>query len=197
MVISDKLRCIFVHIQKTGGISIESVLRQGDPAIGSHLHEGRRHLSAREIAPLVQPSQWSDYFKFAFVRNPWDRLVSWHCMCVQSKNPNRFADYVQRCAPTFEAFVTRAVTGPGEKTTRNQLDYLTDAHGAMIVDFVGRYETLNEDFAQVRQRLQLSAELPHANQSSHRDYREYYTAETREIVAQRFARDIRQFGYEF
>jgi chondroitin 4-sulfotransferase 11 len=197
MVISHRARCLFVHIQKTGGASIESVLRHNDPAIASAEHEGRRHMSAREMRALVGPDSWSRYFKFAFVRNPWDRLVSWYHMCIQVPAPNRFACFVREHAPTFDEFVTKATTGPGERTTRNQLDYLTDDRGEVIVDFIGRYEALHQDFARVQERLGLPVALPHVNRSVHGDYRAYYSDETRDIVARRFAGDIRFFGYDF
>jgi hypothetical protein len=74
---------------------------------------------------------------------------------------------------------------------------VTDAKGKQIVDFLGHYETLAEDFAKVCAKLNIKAELPHANVSDHRDYRTYYTAETREFVAKQFRRDIEMFGYDF
>jgi chondroitin 4-sulfotransferase 11 len=197
MVISDRSRCIFVHIQKTGGASIEARLRDGDAGIDASQHQGRRHLFAHAVRPIAGPERWSGYFKFAFVRNPWDRLVSWYHMCMQVPAPNAFALYVRQHAPTFEAFVTRATTGPGERTTHNQLDYITDEHGAPMLDFIGRYERLEEDFSRIADRLALSPALPHANRSHHEDYRQYYSQATRQIVAERYARDIRHFGYEF
>jgi chondroitin 4-sulfotransferase 11 len=197
MVISDGMRCIFVHIQKTGGSSIEDLLRANDPGIGSSLYEGRRHMFARDIRPLVEPAKWARYFKFAFVRNPWDRLVSWYSMIAQARETNRFGMYVREVAPSFDAFVNHATTGMGERTTWNQLDYVSDAGAAMLVDFVGRYETLQADIAYLKQRLGLGHDLPHTNRSTHDAYRQYYTSETRDIVARRFARDIEHFGYRF
>lgn len=197
MVISERARCIFVHIQKTGGVSVESALRRHDATIGSSLHDGRRHLFAREIRAILPQDQWDRSFKFAFVRNPWDRLVSWYHMCIQSSAPNEFAKHVQQQAPTFEAFVTTTTTGKAVRTTWNQLDYVTDDNGEVIVDFIGRYERLCEDSAAIGERLGLALELPHTNRSTHGGYRDYYSASSREIVTERFARDIRYFGYEF
>lgn len=197
MVISGGTRSIFVHIQKTGGVSIEAMLRRADPGIGSSMHQGRRHLFARDIRPLVPSEQWDGYFKFAFVRNPWDRLVSWYHMCAQSTAPNAFARHVQQHAPTFDDFVMRTTTGIAERTTWNQLDYVTDVEGNVIVDFIGRYERLPEDSRQVGERLGIAIDLPHTNRSTHAHYRDYYTDATRDIVARRFARDILHFGYEF
>jgi chondroitin 4-sulfotransferase 11 len=197
MVISDRVRCIFIHIQKTGGASIEALLKENDDTVGPSLHQGRRHMFASEVRTLAGPDRWDRYFKFAFVRNPWDRLVSWYHMCVQVQTPNPFSQYVREHAPTFEAFVMRTTTGMGKRTTYNQLDYLTDERGVLLVDFVGRYEALDRDFAHVRERLGLSSGLPHVNRSAHRHYRDYYTDEMRATVAKRFARDIDCFGYTF
>jgi len=80
-----------------------------------------------------------------------------------------------------------------------QSDYLIDLHGNVIVDFIGRYERLQEDFDEVCRRIGIPAPpLPHKRKAQDRkDYRSYYTAETAELVAQRFKRDIEMFGYRF
>jgi chondroitin 4-sulfotransferase 11 len=197
MVISDRAKCILVHIQKTGGASIESVLRDNDSSIGSHLHQGQRHMFARDIRMLVTAEVWNEYFKFAFVRNPWDRLVSWYHMCVQGEAQNKFAAYIKAHAPTFEDFVVKTTTGLAERTTYNQLDFVSDEHGKIVVDFIGRYEALEQDFSVIKVKLGIRSDLPHVNRSEHGDYREYYTNVTRQIVAERFEKDIQFFGYAF
>jgi hypothetical protein len=75
--------------------------------------------------------------------------------------------------------------------------FVTDDTGKVIVDFVGRFESLAEDFDKVRLRLGIESRLPHAKRSARRDYRRYYTEETQRVVAARYARDIELFGYEF
>ncbi len=199
MLISERIGCIFVHVQKTGGVSIEAVLRRQESSLGVVRPErqGRQHMFAREVRTMAAPQQWDTYYKFAFVRNPWDRLVSWYHMCMQAPEPNLFARHVKETSPTFESFVRHTTTGIALRTTFNQFDYVSDDDGNLIVDFVGRYERLREDFAVVRERLKLDHDLPHVNRSSHRNYREYYSDETRDIVAQRFDRDVRHFGYAF
>jgi len=197
MIVSPRLRCVFVHIQKTGGASIEALLLANDPTVASGMQDGRRHVFARDIRAGMDERQWQASFKFAFVRNPWDRLVSWYHMCMQTATPNRFSLYVRTHAPSFEGFVRHATTGMGERTTWNQLDFVTDRAGAMLVDFVGRYEALSRDMAHVRERLGLEHDLPHVNRSSHDDYRRYYDDALRDVVAERFRRDIEAFGYAF
>jgi hypothetical protein len=78
--------------------------------------------------------------------------------------------------------------------------FVTDDTGAVVVDFVGRFESLSEDFDKVRLRLGIECRLPHEKRSARRDgldYRRYYTEEAQRVVAARYARDIELFGYEF
>ena len=78
------------------------------------------------------------------------------------------------------------------------MDYLADASGCLAVDFVGRFERFEHDARSLLRLLGVEpAALPHLNLSEHGDYRDWYTPETRDLVAQRFHRDIAAFGYEF
>jgi hypothetical protein len=124
------------------------------------------------------------------VRNPWDRLVSRYAHLLRSKERRRHR--VVSRMEKFEDFVNWEI-----QRGTFQHSYVTDKRGSQIVDFIGCYERLGEDFAKVCARLKLHAELPHANISQHRDYRTYYTPETRELVAKKFKRDIELFGYNF
>ncbi len=199
-MISHDLRCILVHVQKTGGMSIRRALNmpQWDP---------HQHRFASELRSLYGAELWESYFKFGFVRNPWDRLVSWWEMIrrnvAEGRPMNGFQRYVVSHAATFEDFIRKCGAEyrdhDGSKWIyRNQVDYLTDSSGALLVDFVGRFENLSADFGFVAARLGLaSGAVPHMNRSNHRLYPEYYSGELRDIVAQRYARDIAAFGYEF
>jgi hypothetical protein len=198
-MISHEFRCIFVHIQKTGGSSIRRALNMVQ-------HDADKHRLAAELRPKYRSEEWNSYFKFAFVRNPWDRLVSWWEMIQQNaaarKPMNGFQFYVLSRATTFEEFVLRCGEDyhdhDGSKCIfRNQVDYI-HGDGDIFVDFVGRFETLHEDFERVRSRLAApTAALPHLNRSTHRHYSSYYTESLRELVSDRYARDIAAFGYRF
>ncbi len=81
---------------------------------------------------------------------------------------------------------------------RNQVDYLVDADSTVMVDFIGRFERLQEDFDRVAARRGLGRiELPRVNASRHSDYADYYTAAMAETVRRHYARDIEAFGYRF
>lgn len=207
----------FVHVQKTGGASISELLRYAVPDVTSC---GPRHMGARGARRRLK--DWDEYYRFAFVRNPWDRLVSWYSMMEGTRKAREgeplpaharlrlrrrpllsHAVEVLEEDPTFEAFLKQC-TGEFRKDgavysfTRNQADYLTDRNGRLLVDFVGRFERLEADVAAVFAEIGLGEpKLPHANKSKRGHYSGYYTPETARIVAERFAKDIDYFGYEF
>lgn len=198
-MISHPLRCIFVHIQKTGGSSVRQALRMIQ-------HDPDKHRFASELRARYGEPCWGSYFKFAFVRNPWDRLVSWWRMVERNaatgRPMNGWQRFILSRAHSFGEFLTNCDQDfhdhDGSKWIfRNQLDYISDGNG-VIVDFVGRFETLQLDFATIAERLRLSPlQMPHVNRSAHEHYSEYYTEATRALVAARFARDIETFGYSF
>jgi Sulfotransferase family len=194
---------IFVHVQKTAGDSVRA-------ALGGDTRDPRKHFTARELKAIYGAAIWTSCFKFSFVRNPWDRLVSWWSMIDgsrdyidQARPPNAFFGYVLGRAKSFEDFLLRCddeiVDSDGRKNIfRNQIDYLVDDTGTVLVDFVGRFERLQEDFDEISSRLgRATVKLPRTNASQHAIYTEYYTPATAEIVAKRYARDIAQFGYAF
>lgn len=203
MLLSRRHSFIFIHIQKTGGSSVERALADAVPDVvrafvdlpACHDPLKRRHLFASDLADFLGPTEWRGFYKFAFVRNPWSRLVSWYRMCV-TRPSNPFMHFVRDNAPTFEAFL-QLTEGPARKTTFNQVDYLTDASGGLLVDFVGRFERLSDDFEHARARIGVTVALPHVNKGESLDYCTFYTDATRTLVATRFARDIAAFGYAF
>jgi hypothetical protein len=194
---------IFIHVQKTGGNAVRS-------ALGMSVNDAHKHLFARELRGIYGGAAWDSRFKFAFVRNPWDRLVSWWSMIDNSRDfidrarpPNSFFGYVLEHAHNFEEFILRCtdeISDPdGRKHIfRNQIDYLIDENGTIIVDFIGRFERLQEGFDEVCCRLgRAPVDLPRMNASQHAAYTEYYTPAMAKIVAQHYARDIEEFDYRF
>lgn len=201
-MINHDLRTIFVHIQKTGGNSVST-------ALGQPTNVPEKHFLARELRPLYGLAVWGSYFKFSIVRNPWDRLVSWWSMIDRQREAynagsrfNVFQDFVLERARTFEEFLERCDVevddNDGRKWIyRNQVDYLTDEDGGLMVDFVGRFESLGNDFSVISERIGRPLTLPHMNQGRHDHYVQYYTPAMADKVGQRFERDIAMFQYKF
>lgn len=207
MMISDSRRLLFVHVQKTGGSTI-------DNGLTAALGDVRRIAEAQRHAPLgrlleLEPDLAS-YWIVGFVRNPWSRLLSWYRMMerfragaasgnerhVQHLERNRFIREVLELSPDFEAFVLRAVEAFPRLHTQ-QVDYLfTPGRRA---DLVGRQETLEQDLKAVYARLDLPwVPLESVNIDPGRpDYRDVYTDAMRARIADVYAGDIAAFAYSF
>ncbi|HUQ30104.1 MAG TPA: sulfotransferase family 2 domain-containing protein [Candidatus Paceibacterota bacterium] len=215
MLISEQKKFIFVHNQKTGGVSIANYLRDQAQDCITLLPN---HAYAIDGISKIGRGVWDQHYSFGFVRNPWSRLVSWYQMIVNppqkpenSKGQwtpnNGLWKYVQEHSSTFEEFLDNCTDIISENRdgfiyqksfTKNQIDYFTDASGTLAVNFVGRFEQLQEDFDKVTTALNLpQTKLPILNVGPTTDYRTFYTERTKQLVAERFKKDIEIFGYSF
>lgn len=133
---------------------------------------------------------FDSFFKFSFVRNPWDWQVSlYHYILDRPKNPG----YEEtKKMGSFRNFVFSR-----EKLSFTQTSCLVDESGNLLVDFVGKFENLDQDFQSICHKVDISASLPHINKSKRTDYQDYYDAETRDLTARLYAEDIERFGYTF
>ena len=145
------------------------------------------HMPASVVRAYVGEAIWRSYFKFAFDRNPWDRQVSWYLYKTKSK----------RVRPSFERFMSSRARA----YVSNYAIYTLD--GSLAVDFVGRYESLEED---LKRALDLAGapgqlKLPRTNitpnRDTGRDYRSYYSDDTKAVVAEWYRSEISLFGYGF
>ncbi|MGD8709964.1 MAG: sulfotransferase family 2 domain-containing protein [Ectothiorhodospiraceae bacterium] len=218
MLISYKHRFLFVHIAKTGGTSIRTALRPyrwGWPytlpltlcslvsqmthpkhILGIKFPRHAKAIAAREMLP---GDFYDSLFKFTVVRNPWDLQVSsYHHL--KREHPRTMAGI-----DTFDAFLRRKFDPEREYdylldiSQELQSEYVTDLQGNLIVDRVARYENLTEDFREICEHIGIRPpELPHKRKATgRRPYQDYYTTETRELVARHYGADIQRFGYSF
>ncbi len=191
-MISHSYRCIFVKVPKTAGTSIGR-------ALGCE-HVGKPHRDIIQIrdALAADPARadcFDTYFKFGFVRNPWDRVVSLFCRKERGRElaPAGWDEFVEWIENASDTCIHPS-------THRNQLDWFLDERGRIAVDFIGRFENLDADFATICDRLGLPAPtLPHEkrNPAGRKHYTEYYTPAQRDLIAEKFRVDIEHFGYKF
>jgi hypothetical protein len=218
MPISHPHRTIFVHIPKTAGTSVEAVLgmhgEKSDIGLAPYFNQtldfehlyGRQmqHLNASGIRQVLNnDAVFHAYFKFTIVRNPWDRLVSALAWTDQKWSKGvelSVLEFEQKLAQLYGVLTTAPATVTPSSLppfVLPQHSYIYDSGGAMQVDLVAKYETLESDWERIRQRLRIDTALPRRMKSHHRSYREYYTASTRDMVATLYTRDIALFDYEF
>jgi len=232
-MICRRYKCVFIHIPKNAGQSIEHVflklmglnwkkrasllLRYNDkPELGP---PRLAHLKAHEyvLYNYMTQEQFDIYFKFSVVRNPWDRAISMY----------KYFGYATKC--DFKSFLKGAFLK--EKWTKKywfvgpQNEFIYDTDGKRNVNFIAKFENLEDDFRYVCQQIGLpNIKVPHINSSEKKTeksgskmkdfvkyflqnksrsfpqfkrYQDYYDNESREMVAELYKADIEIFGYQF
>lgn len=216
MLLSIQHNFLFVHVAKTGGTSIRAALaplqrrdpwywpmflcsrlsRLGGHRLGIKFPRHAKIVAAREMLPR---EFFDGLFKFAFVRNPWDLQVSsYHHL--RRERPHLVGDRNFKEFLRWKLDPERPYQYHLDTSMALQSDSLVGLHGEMLVDFVGRYERLEEDYQRACGRIQIPPPpLPHRRRADDRqaDYRSYYDAISGEWVARHFARDLDLFGYRF
>ena len=176
---------IFIRVPKTASTSMGSISFIGD---GPHLYamEIKRFMQ-RQITGMT----WESAFKFGFVRNPWDRMVSGYFYKYEKDNIddidgfNRFVEQINPNGLHRRFFLPQ------------QWRYLCDRRKNILVDYIGRYENIEEDWKNICSRIGKYEELPVMKIGKHRPYCEYYADKSKQIVADIYKDDIEMFGYKY
>ena len=216
MLLSLRHNFLFIHIAKTGGTSIRAALRYykwADPfyiplflcsrlsSVTGHRLACKlpRHAKAIAAYEMLPRNIYDKLFKFAFVRNPWDLQVSsyHHILRERPHLLNGINDFKSFLDWKFSP--NRPYQFHIDISIQLHSDYVKDLHGNIIVDFIGRYEQLKDDFHEICLRIGIDPpELPHKRRANNRlDYRKYYTDETAELINDYYKQDIELFGYKF
>lgn len=212
-MISPKNKFIFVHVPKTAGRSVRRALRPHCYTVTqeiSRLLDPVRTILGRPVSPFPKSrysplrghpavseyrkffgDEYDEYFTFAFVRNPFDWLVSYYEWSrsreLGSSRQEKFAQM------EFSSFIDWACDGG----LRTQHSLLRNSNGEVDIDYLGHFETIQTDFARIAKRIGIANHLPHRNKSP-RGSTEFYFSD-REVAAVQnyFGADFKYFGYEF
>lgn len=207
MIISHAHKFVFVAVPKTGTHSIREAMR---PQLGPDDEEqarlflekrlknpelaaiGHGHITLASLRQHMDPAAFDSYFKFAFVRNPFDRFVSFCAFFTRKsgafeRDPKTAMRHFLFAAPPMNNMVFQP-----------QNSFVVDEGGSLLSDFIGRVENMQADYDAICDRLDIpSEELGRQNSSQHDDYRSYYDQQLIDGVVKIYGRDLELFGYDF
>lgn len=210
-MISHKNKFIFIHIPKTGGHSITTCLLGPQTRNNLTRHFGSQYPLVTWHTKHYLPNDyrrdyWEKYFRFTFVRNPWDRAVSLY----------EFRKSRSWIPPglSFKCWLYKREV---QMAIRKKINVIADARKNMMhpmahdimpqrawlnfredLDYIGRFETLQKDFDIICDKIKIPRrKLPHLNGTPRGHYTRYYDRETRELIGKLYITDIDYFGYEF
>ncbi|MFB6257757.1 MAG: sulfotransferase family 2 domain-containing protein [Flavobacteriales bacterium] len=208
MLISKRHRFIFFHVPKAAGSSITAAFQRYSDfpyarlyhylfeLLGKQrwLHLFPRHISPLELKEELGEANFTRYFKFAFVRNPFDWHVSQFHFHKQKKGAYFHETFKDM---SFEDYVEWAVENTAIARSL-QKRFLSDEEGELLVDHVGKVEHLNDDLAIISERLGLQVEVLQKNKSERKeDYRKHYNERMRRLIEESHQEDLEAFGYSF
>jgi hypothetical protein len=218
---ADKM-LVFIHVPKTGGTSIEHMFGLREPSkffsktpipTLTPPNKTPQHFTYRELQNNLPPDFLRAAYKFAFVRNPWDRFLSEYCYRrdhykgtpVLRSGRYHYNDTDLESLGNFTRIFERPpeklreATGGFDGHIDTQLSYLVDDDGKIATDFVGRFEEFETHVRFIAQRFNLPiTAMSHLERSSRQsDYRIYYSDYSRAAVADFYKCDIETFGYAF
>jgi len=196
-MISHKLKCIFIHIGRVGGKSIEKVMFDVEPARGSSCHN-----RIWQWQDELDKEIFDQYFKFCFCRNPWDRMVSLYSYYLQisgymTPNFKKSRFMIPGMFRSFKSFVKLIDPEKLKSVVPTQLQWIVDIDGNVKVDFIGKFENFTDDWNKICKKVGISKPLPHLNKSVHNNYKTYYDDDLIQIVGEKYKEDVEFFEYEF
>jgi Sulfotransferase family len=200
-MISFQKRFLFVHIPKTAGNSIQTILRHysEDEIVALRAEQDgierfglrnpnyniKKHSTLAQYRAALGEARFRDLYKFTCVRNPWDRMVSYYfgtAQLVETWDRKEFRKLILRALSVRDYLQL----DQGEPDPFDNMDYIM------------RFENLADDFRAVSARLGIpAAPLPQYNRSNREHYSKYYDEELRELIRKRFTPEIDRFGYAF
>lgn len=206
MIISFARKFIFAAIPKTGTHAVRQALRanlapEDIEQVGLFVERkfpipelaalGHGHLTLQQVRPHLPPEQFEGFFKFAFVRNPFDRFISYCAFMtrvrgeLETKPHQVMRFYIDK--PQWQHVLFQP-----------QHHFVCDPAGNLLTDYIGRVEEMQQSYDHIADRIGVpTAKLQKINATKRRDYRSYYTPELVDEVAKLYARDLELFGYEF
>ena len=157
----------------------------------------RKHIPAWDLKTKVPASAWDSYFKFGFVRNPYDRVISLFNYVRQTPNHLEFQEFAQH--KNLNAYLDEIMKIDLQKEPWHcQAYYLADKDNNILVDFVGKFENIHDDFTEISSRLNISSkDLQHKNKSNReRDLSKILDKESIQKVNHLYRIDFEIFQYE-
>lgn len=213
LLVSHKLQLLHIHVPKTGGTTINSVLRDWDK--NAKPLTRRAHEPAAFVAEAY-PDEFENYIKIASVRNPWARAVSLYnyrrasLETRQHENwpphwPSQnevagmdFLQFLQKGASESECEICPPRDANRTVWLEPSCSAWLSIEGQICVDRVLRTETLDDDLRALCKDLGApSSQIPHLNKTTNRSYQSYYNDQTRAFIAERYRADVSTFGYAF
>jgi hypothetical protein len=177
---------LFIHIPKTGGMSIKSILDRQQLSRLSTRPWTNRHMSVEDYIFALGREEFDSLFKFTVIRNPYARLLSYYYFILMDEYHREHIAH----SLTFHEFVEWSIEEISTQFSQVSLN------GKLLVDLVLRYENLLKDWKVLAEACNIPQILPYVNiTKKYPVWEDLYTQKTLSLVREVYSEDFREFGY--
>lgn len=213
LVISDKSKFIFFHIPKNAGVTVSTLLINNEIKLklkhyityitpylwgrnnnfyidkqNNQLVTFNSHITCYDFYKLFKKNEFENYFKFAIIRNPFDRAVSRYV--YTKKISNKFKNY------SFNEFLEYDIKN--NLKVLEQFSFCTFNKKDIWLDKIIKFENLDRELKVLYKKIfQKEINIPHLNKTIKKNYREYYDNNSKKIIEKFLSKDLEYFNYEF
>lgn len=191
MIISHDLKLIFIHVHRTGGTAFSNVLKQ---RLVKNFEILPQHENFRTLNPEYI-NQFSEYYIFGFSRNPWERILSWYSLIHFNNQLSLEEERIR-----FEHFLeTDAASNFSTQYFHyNSLDYFTNREGMFLANKVCQFKFIHTEVKNLCHQFNLEMNsFPIQNNTLAKNYQDFYTEKSKNLIEQKCSKDIEYFNYRF
>ena len=207
-MISKKHNCIFIHIPKSGGSSIENMIWPVEerteeqlwmglvsPFRNKYQTGGLQHLKAAQVEQETGKEFYEQAVKFTFVRNPWDKIISQY---ISMKTRYKLRCFIGMNKNDSLMTYLELIKQTKHIQWEEQHKFFMDENETVLVDHVLRFEDFEAEAKRILNIIGVEySAILHSNRGCRTEYQDYYNNETRAIVADMFSRDIELLDYAY
>ena len=196
MIISYKLKLIFIHVPKNAGTFFTSIIKQLDPHYIEINSQFDGHQKAKDVKNIFH--DYPKYKKVAIIRNTYSRAISFYAYVKQNKKLLPSQDFENY---TFEQFLEYIKVTPN--FCEKQTEFVLDTDGFLLIDYIISFENIKEDITKLLRKCDIpdtrinSISFQKINASHHDNYMKYYNDKTKELVKEIYQKDIKYFCHSF
>ena len=212
-LLNNHNKFIFFHLYKCGGTSLRDILKPHLSEIiypNRFVELGNAHSLPRDIRDIYKNLNkielFNSYFKFTFVRNPFDWLLSIYYYILKNVNHNEhFKVKVMSLSDFINYYINDMIKSNeskdlGHNKVTTLYDYVTDENGNILLDFIGKFESMENDMKFICQTLGIQYKnipLLNVNSAKEKDYKKYYDDNSKKLIEKYFEKDLDYFNYKF
>jgi hypothetical protein len=214
-VICHKNKCIFIHVSKCAGSTIEksfgiNLSKQTDQNLEMLYgwdEKNKLHLQHATPQELIDTgeltwNEWNEYYKFIIVRNPWSRALSDYLWVIKGRTiVDSFSNFLNKKGRFHEILNNKKIKAYRGDHLKKQKEYFFYNNQKLDYNLIIRFEDIDKGLLELKKQLSLGDDffMPKTNvgQKKYKHYSYFFNHVRKKEVEHKYSEDIQFFNYRF